>query len=173
MGNKVTGGGGGGGFGHDDGGYEMVEYSQSKGGKKRGKKGGKKQKGYKKYMKSMTPIGLCILALKLLMQHFFMKKLAALALLSFLMSKISFVLSTLLALKQLFHSGGHEKSEGGGKLEVVHIPIRKKHPEFHDRETEHETKYIPITYPTDIYDQSTQRYFDYPYQNYENGETIL
>lgn len=153
-----------------------MQYSQKQNkGKKRkkGKKGGKKQKGYKKYMKSMTPIGLCILALKLFFQHFFMKKLAALALGSFLLSKTSFILSTLLALKQLFNSSGHEKSDSGGKLEVVHIPIRKKHPEFHDRDTDQGTKYIPITYPTDIYDQTTSRYFDYQYQNYENGGTIL
>lgn len=171
---KVSGGGGG--FEHsEEGSYEIVEYSQKKNkGKKRkgGKKGGKKQKGYKKYMKSMTPIGLCILALKLLIQHFFMKKLAALALISFLLSKTSFVLSTLLALKQLFNSGGHEKSDSGGKLEVVHIPIRKKHPEFHDRDIDRETKYIPITYPSDI-QESTPRYFDYNYQNFENGETVL
>lgn len=169
----MSNGGGHDGFEHsDEGSYEIIQYKQKKNKekkRKRGKKGGKKQKGYKKYIKSMTPVALCVLGLKLLFQHFLMKKLAALALGSFLLSKTSFILSTLLALKQLFHSGGHEKSDNGGKLEVVHIPIRKKHPEFHDRDNDQGTRYIPITYPTDVYEQTTHTYMDYSYHNYENG----
>lgn len=134
--------------GHSDSGsYEVVEYVS--GGKKKGKKGkrkgGKKgQKGYKKYMKKMTPIALCILALKMLLQHFFLKKIALLSTLSFLLSKTSFILSSLLALKQMFHSGHQEKSDSGSKLEVVHIPIRKKHPDFHERDAEKNPNYIPL-----------------------------
>uniref|UniRef100_A0A336MTZ3 CSON005711 protein n=1 Tax=Culicoides sonorensis TaxID=179676 RepID=A0A336MTZ3_CULSO len=167
----VSGGGDHGGYEHgDDVSYEMVHFKQK--GKKQKMKKGKKRKGYTKYVKSMTPIGLCILALKMLLQHFFIKKLAVFALGSFLLSKTSFILSTLLALKQLFHSNGHEKSDSGGKLEVVHIPIRKKHPDFHDRDNVETIKYIPITYPADIYDQTTPHFIDYQYPNYENLGTF-
>uniref|UniRef100_A0A336MXJ7 CSON005814 protein n=1 Tax=Culicoides sonorensis TaxID=179676 RepID=A0A336MXJ7_CULSO len=168
----VSGGGDHGGYEHgDDVSYEMVHFKQK--GKKQKMKKGKKRKGYTKYVKSMTPIGLCILALKMLLQHFFIKKLAVFALGSFLLSKTSFILSTLLALKQLFHSNGHEKSDSGGKLEVVHIPIRKKHPDFHDRDNVETIKYIPITYPADIYDQTTPHFIDYQYPNYENHGTLV
>lgn len=92
----------------------------------------------------MQPIALCILAIKMLIQHFFLKKIALLSLLSFLLSKTSFILSTLLALKQMFHSNHHEKSDRGSKLEIVHIPIKKKHPEFYDRDTIKQPSYIPL-----------------------------
>lgn len=154
---KVSGGGG---HEHsDEVSYEIVE---TLGGKKHGGKMHKKKKhkkGYKKYMKNATPIILCIIALKMLLQHFIIKKLAALSILSTLLSKASFLLSSLLALKQMMSSGHHEKSDSGGKLEVVHIPIRKKHPDFHDRDTE-KPKYIPLNYPKYVYDQTTLEYSD-------------
>lgn len=114
---------------------------RKKGGKKKGQKHQKyqkKKKGEHKYMKHITPISLCVLALKLMFQHFIIKKLAIVTSISFLMSKASFLLSSLLAVKQLFHGGHQEKSDNGngGKLEVVHIPIRKKQPEFFEREPE-------------------------------------
>lgn len=149
---KVSGGG----HEHsDEGSYEVIE---SSGGKKHGGKMHKKKKhkkqGYKKYMKNATPIILCILVLKMLLQHFIIKKLAALSVLSTLLSKASFLLSSLLALKQMMSTGHHEKSDSGGKLEVVHIPIRKKHPDFHDRDTE-KPKYIPLDYSKYSYDPTT------------------
>lgn len=131
--------------------HEIIEYISSKG-KKGSKKGGKRKgykkgsKGYKKYMKKITPIALCALALKIIIQHFLIKKIALLSVFSYLLSKTSFILSSLLAIKQIFHSGHHEKSDSGSKLEVVHIPIRKKIPDFHDRDLKKSQShnYVPL-----------------------------
>lgn len=134
---------------HDDSeSYEIIEHQKKR---RKDKKGRKKKKGEKKkkYMKHMTPIALCVLALKMLFQHFLIKKLAAMSALSFLLSKSSFVLSALLALKQLFNTGHQDKSDNPGKLEVVHIPIRKKHPDFHERESEKEYIQPPWLYRQD------------------------
>lgn len=139
--------------------YEVIHESK-KGRKKRGKKrkkGGYKKGGKKKYMKHITPIAICVIALKMIFQHFVIKKIAVLSALSFLLSKTAFVLSTLLALKQLFYSGHQEKSDNNGKLEVVHIPIRKKHPDFHERESDKYYNESPWLYRQDespVYDNT-------------------
>lgn len=111
------------GGGHSDHGGH-IEYVVSGYGKKSKKE--KKRKNKKKHWKKFTMTGIAgIGAFKFLLYHFFVKKMALLSFFSFILSKISFLTSTLIALKQFFsHQTHHDRSESQ-KLEVVHIPIRK------------------------------------------------
>lgn len=163
------GGGGGTPVGHDHslGGYYEVEDDDNYGGKK-GRKGKKrkKNKGGKKIMKHIRPIMYGMGGLKLLIHHFLLKKLAFVSFFTFILSKIAFILSTLVALKQFFHnSGGHSRAENN-KLEVIHIPIKKfVKKDQHDFDWD-ESKIIPITYSGESLKLDTPTtsspYFAYP-----------
>lgn len=84
----------------------------------------------------------------MLMYHLLLKKMALFSFLSFVLSKISFVLASLVALKQFFHTPMQShRSADSHKLEVVHIPIRKKKKDS-DWEFE-ESQFIPVSYSPD------------------------
>lgn len=93
-----------------------------------GKKGKKRRKNKKnKTWKRVTPMLYGAGGLKLLLYHFFIKKMALLSILAFFFSKLSFLTSTLIALKLFFnHQMHHERSAESNKLEVVHVPIKKQ-----------------------------------------------
>ena len=155
----------------DLGGFAIEEYYEEEedydGGhkQKRGKKGRKKGKGKKKIFKKMKPFIIGLAGLKLVLSHLLLKKFALLSILSFLLSKVSFILATLVALKQFFHAPTQHRSTDSNKLEVVHIPIRKlrrnKHKEK-DYESYDESRFIPVTYaPETVYD-TTPFFSDFP-----------
>lgn len=101
--------------------------------------------------------------LKLLFDHFLLKKLAFVSFFTFILSKISFILATLVALKQFFHTPiPHQRAESH-KVEVIHIPIKKYRPKHMD-EVFDESKLIPVTYDSLIPD-TTPTYFTFPNQN--------
>lgn len=87
----------------------------------------------------------------MLMYHLLLKKMAIFSFLSFILSKISFVLASLVALKQFFHTPTHHRSADNNKLEVVHIPIRKfnKKKKESDWIYDEESQFIPVTYSPD------------------------
>lgn len=142
------------------GGYYEVEEDdggkKGRKGKKKKNKGGKKM--YKHIKHGMQGLG----ALMLLFQHFALKKLAFFSFFSFILSKISFILASLVALKQFFHnSGGHSRDN---KLEVIHIPIKKKHP----LEDWDESKIVPITFPSNSFKASTTSPFKFTYSSHDS-----
>jgi hypothetical protein len=130
-------------------------------GEKGGRKKGHKHRDKKKKKKHMSHMAIGIIGLKMLYYHFLMKKMATLSLISVILSKISFLVSTLVAIKQLFQPH-HEKQEHS-KLEVVHIPVQKyNHHDNYDykrRQNEHRLpKYIPLlknNFPADIFPTTT------------------
>lgn len=145
--------------------YEVVE--DDHGGKKgrKGKKSKKnKKKGSKKILKHIRPILMGVAALKMIMDHFLLKKLAFFSFFTFMLSKISFILATLVALKQFFHnSGGHSRAESN-KLEVIHIPI-KKFVKKHPSEEWDESKIVPMTFSSNSHgtlSSTASPYFTYP-----------
>lgn len=117
--------------------------------------------------------------MKMILYHFLLKKMAFLTFASFILSKSSFLLSLLVAIKQyLSHSKGSEHSESQ-KLEVVHIPIRKyqgggksKHKGY-DYHYSEESKPVPsfnfppITYSSaNIIENTTpETFFDFNFKN--------
>ena len=176
-----TGGGGGGGSVHFPSyvyeGYDEDDDDDDSGGggggkgkrkrKNKRQKRKNKRKGNKKWVKHIMPAGIGIMALKCLLLHFIIKKLALATAFSLLLGKASFVLSSVIALKQLFahHTGKSESS----KLEVVHIPIKhnihkKNHETSPPNESYHDNsgKFIPLTYAgDDNYYADSQNYAVY------------
>jgi len=113
--------------------------------------------------KKIKPMMLGLGGLKLLFDHFLLKKLAFVSLFTFILSKISFILASLVALKQFFHTPvPHQRAESHN-VEVIHIPIKKYRPKHAD-EAFDESKLIPVTYDSLILD-TTPSYFTFPNQN--------
>ncbi|KAL7019415.1 hypothetical protein ACKWTF_011115 [Chironomus riparius] len=111
----------------------------------------------------MKPMMYGLGGLKLLLDHFLLKKLAFVTFFTFILSKISFILATLVALKQFFHTPiPHQRAESH-KVEVIHIPIKKYRPKHMD-EVFDESKFIPVTYDSLIPD-TTPSYFTFQNQN--------
>lgn len=165
-------------------GYGLEEYfvqedddSYSSGGKrKRGKKGRRKKnkKGSKKIYKKMAPVFIGLGGLKLVLYHLFLKKIAFFSFFSFLLSKASFILASLVALKQFFHAPTQHRSSESNKLEVVHIPIRKfrNNKDNKDKDSYYdESKFIPITFAPETVFDTTPFYNNFPY-NENNPETF-
>jgi hypothetical protein len=105
-----------------------------------------------------------------------MKKMALFSFFSFILSKVSFILASLVALKQFFHTPTHHRSADSNKLEVVHIPIhhRKKQKEK-DWIYDEESQFIPVTYSPDAFFDTTTPYPPYYYnfpQNDNKPETV-
>lgn len=141
----------------DDHDFEEVEYVSSGGGGKRKKRGKgrskrKKNKGQKKWKKigkkAMYGVGM----MKLLLDHFILKKMLFLTIASFILSKTSFLISALLALKHyLSHQQGHSERSENHKLQVVHIPIKSskhKYSDYFGDESQINSQFVPITTPT-------------------------
>lgn len=161
-----------GGFGIEH--YFVEEEDSSHHGKgKKGKKAKKKNKKFKK-LKKMAPIFIGLGGLKLLLYHMLLKKMALFSFLSFLLSKVSFILASLVALKQFFYTPTQHRSSDSNKLEVVHIPIRKLRQNKHKGRDEYsdESKYIPITFPPETAYDTTPFYLDFAY-NHNNPETFI
>lgn len=121
----------------------------------------------------MRPIMLGVGALKMILDHFLLKKLAFFSFFSFILSKISFILATLVALKQFFHnSGGHSRAENN-KLEVIHIPIKKfvnKHPS----EEWDESKIIPVTFSKNSHVSSSTTASPYfKFSNHDSSSSFI
>jgi hypothetical protein len=124
--------------------FDYGGYNEGYSGKK-SKKKYRKQK--KKGRKKMKHIAMGVFGLKMLYYHFLMKKMFALSLFSAILSKISILLSSLVAIKQLFQPNHQEKQES--KVEVVHIPIHHSKGHEHDYkrvQNEHQQyyNYIPV-----------------------------
>lgn len=146
------------------------DYAPVKRGKgKKGKKG--KKKGGKKILKKVRPMLIGFGLMKLLMYHLLMKKMALATLLSFLLSKAAFILASLVAFKQFFHTPTQHRSTESNKLEVVHIPIRKlRHKEkdsYYD-----ESKFVPVTFAPDAGYDTTPFYYDFPYRDHNPDSFI-
>lgn len=149
--------------------YEDDSYS---GGKKgRGKKGRKKGGKVKKTFKKMKPILFGLGGMKLLLYHLALKKMAFFTFLSFLLSKISFILASLVALKQFFHTPTQHRAADSNKLEVVHIPIRKLRHNKHKENDAHydESQFIPVTYT--VQPETTPFFYDFNF-NEHHPETF-
>lgn len=115
----------------------------------------------------MGPVLAVLAGLKLLAYHLLMKKMALVTFFSFLLSKISFILASLVALKQFFQSPTHHRSQtDSNKLEVVHIPINH-HREHKYKEKDayyDESQFVPVTsQPETVYD-TTPFYNNFPYR---------
>lgn len=112
----------------------------------------------------MTPILVGLVGLKMVLSHLLLKKMAIATLISFLLSKVSFILASLVALKQFFHTPQSHRSNDSNKLEVVHIPIRNhRHTKENDNYYD-ESKFIPITFKPDSDAFGTTEFdFDFPY----------
>lgn len=134
----------------------------------KGKKGKRKKKGSKKIYKKMQPFIIGLGGLKLVLYHLFLKKMALTTALSFILSKVSFVLATLVALKQFFHAPVHHRSSDSSKLEVVHIPIKKYHGHHSDKDYD-ESQFIPVTFSPDTEFNTTPFYYDFPYSEHNPG----
>lgn len=148
-------------FYHEDEGIETVDYvrRKKKGGRKKGRK---KNKVGKIHYKKLQPYIYAVIGMKLLLYKLLLKKFAFFSVASFILSKISFILASLVALKQFFQQPSHHRSADNNKLEVVHIPIRKEktsHKYYPESEWE-ESRFVPITFaPDQIYD--TTPYYHY------------
>lgn len=153
---------------HEDEGVDDVQYVHRK---KKGsrKKGRKKNKVGKIHYKKLQPYIYAFIGMKLLLYKLLLKKFALLSVASFFMSKISFVLASLVALKQFFNQPSHHRSSDSNKLEVVHIPIRKEkktHKYYPENDWE-ESRFVPITFaPDQIYD--TTPYYNYNINNQQD-----
>lgn len=148
----------------DDGYFVEIEDDGDRGGKKGKRRGKKKNKGSKKkkMYKKFKPLLYGMGGLKVLFDHFLLKKLAFVSLFTFILSKISFILATLVALKQFFHTPtSHQRAESH-KVEVIHIPIRKYKPKNHHEHDFDESKLIPVTYsPDSLIPDTTPSYFSF------------
>lgn len=130
----------------------------------KGKKGRGKGKKKKKILKKIQPLLYGLGGIKLLMYHMLMKKMAIATFFSFLLSKVSFILASLVALKQFFHTPTHHRSHDSNKLEVVHIPIRKfrsNKGKEKDSYYDEESKFIPVTYPPEPAFETTPFHHDF------------
>lgn len=117
--------------------------------------------------KKIKPMLAVLAGMKLLAYHLLMKKMALATFLSFVLSKISFILASLVALKQFFHTPTHHRSQSdSNKLEVVHIPINH-HREHKYKEKDayyDESQFVPVTFqPETVYD-TTPFFNDFPYR---------
>jgi hypothetical protein len=154
-------------------GYQYIEVQEfddqgGKKGKRKGKKN-KRKKNKKGILKKMKPFAYGVGGLKLLFDHFLLKKLFALSVFNFFLSKVSFILATLVALKQFFHNpGGHSRAESS-KLELLAIPVKKHKSKYKESHFFDESKVVPITYPSDMEllntPETTPAYFTYPSHN--------
>lgn len=153
--------------------YFEVEDDSSSSKRGKGKKGRKHKKKGKKIFKKMQPMLIGLGAMKLIFYHLFLKKLAIVTFFTFLLSKVSFILATLVALKQFFHTPTQHRSHDSDKLEVVHIPIRKhRYKEEKDKDSYYdESKFIPITFAPDTVYDTTPFYYDFPF-NEHNPESF-
>lgn len=115
----------------------------------------------KKTFKKMAPIMFGLGGMKLLLYHLVMKKMAFFTFLSFVLSKISFILASLVALKQFFHTPTQHRASDSSKLEVVHIPIRKLRQNKQKEKDSYydESQFIPVTFQP----ETTPFYYDFPY----------
>lgn len=114
----------------------------------------------------MKPILYGLAGMKLLLYHLLLKKMAFFTFLSFLLSKISFILASLVALKQFFYMPTQHRSADSNKLEVVHIPVRKLRHNKQEKEKDSyydESNFIPVTYSPETVFDTTPSYFDFPY----------
>lgn len=120
----------------------------------------------------MQPLLYGMGGMKLLFDHFLLKKLAFVSLFTFILSKISFILATLVALKQFFHTPtGHARAEKE-KIEVIHIPIQKYKPKHKDFDFD-ESKVIPVTFsPDSLIPDSTPPYFSFDHDFISSDETF-
>lgn len=146
---------------------EEDDYEPVKRGKgKKGKKG--KKKGGKKIMKKIRPMLIGIAVMKMLMYHLLMKKMAFSTFLSFLLSKAAFILASLVAFKQFFHTPTQHRSTESNKLEVVHIPIRNlRHNKHKEKDSYYEeSKFMPVTFSPDTGYDTTPFYYDFPYRDH-------
>lgn len=113
----------------------------------------------------MKPLLYGIGGLKLLFDHFLLKKLAFVSLFTFILSKISFILATLVALKQFFQTPAPHQRAESHKVEVIHIPIGKHKPK-HTEIDFGESKLVPLTFSTDLLNpETTPTYFTYSSHN--------
>lgn len=108
--------------------------------------GRRKRKKSKKFYKKMLPAFLAFGAMKLVFFHFLIKKALFISFGAFGLSTISFVLASLVALKQFFSTPTHQKGTDSHKVEVVHIPIRKHRDNKHFEKDYDESKLIPVTF---------------------------
>lgn len=94
----------------------------------------------------MKPLLLGMGGMKLLFDHFLLKKLVFMSIFTFILSKIAFVLATLVALKQFFATpSGHSRDQ---KVEVIHIPIKNGKKKEKEWEWD-ESQVIPVKYQPD------------------------
>lgn len=146
---------------------ELEDENVSGGKRKHGKRKQRKKSKGKKKLKKFMPIFLGLGGLKLLMYHFFIKKMAFFSFLSFILSKISFVLATLVALKHFFHTPQHQERTEKNKIEVVHIPFSKFRQGDRDIENDNyyeESQFIPVTFEAEPNVESTTSFnIDLPY----------
>ncbi|KAG5671889.1 hypothetical protein PVAND_002058 [Polypedilum vanderplanki] len=148
-------------------GYEYIEVDdfEDQGGKRRRRRGkkNKRKKGKKGFIKKMKPFAYGVGGLKLLFDHFLLKKLFFLSVFNFFLSKVSFILATLVALKQFFHNpSGHSRAESH-KVEVLAIPVKKHKSKFKESHFFDESKIVPITFQSELETpETTPAYFTYP-----------
>lgn len=122
--------------------------------------GRRKGKKSKKFYKKMLPAMLAFGAMKLVFFHFLIKKALFVSFGAFGLSTISFVLASLVALKQFFSASTHQKADSH-KVEVVHIPIRKHRDNKHFEKDYDESKFIPVTFEPET---STEVPMNFPYK---------
>jgi hypothetical protein len=150
---------------HDGEYYIEVDDDDDHGHKKKKRKGkgkkNKKNKGSKKIYKHAKSAMYGVIAMKMLFDHFILKKLAFITFFTFLLSKISFILASLVALKQFFHTpNGHQRAESH-KVEIIQIPIKKFKPPQKEYDFD-ESKFVPVTFPPELMKQPTRLpYFTY------------
>ncbi|CRK87112.1 CLUMA_CG000929, isoform A [Clunio marinus] len=122
-----------------------------------------RKKKYKKHhAKKYGPLLLALAGMKMVLYHLFLKKIAMLSVISFVLSKASFVLASLIAIKQYLNSSSQHRSSDSTKVEFVHIPLKKwrkpKDDEFYE-----ESRFIPITYAPETAFDTTPFFYDFPY----------
>jgi hypothetical protein len=162
---------------HDD---HVIYYNEDEGidggghTKKKGRRGKKGRKKNKIHYKKAKPYIYAFAGMKLLLYHLLLKKFAFFSMASFFLSKISFILASLVALKQFFNTPTHHRSSDSNKVEVVHIPIRKekKSHKYHQDDDWEESRFIPITFAPDgsVYDTTALPYINYNYGNIQQNQ---
>jgi hypothetical protein len=156
--------------------YVDVEEYEDEGGKKgrKGKKKGRKKNKGSKIMKKMRPLAYGLGGLKLLFDHFLLKKLVFLSVYNFFVGKVAFILASLVALKQFFYTPNVHSRAENQKLEVFAIPVKKHKSKYKDPFLFDESKVSPVTYPN--FDElmntpdTTPAYFTYPHSGFISSE---
>ncbi|XP_055617299.1 uncharacterized protein LOC129762785 isoform X2 [Toxorhynchites rutilus septentrionalis] len=150
--------------------YGLYDEVGDKKSRKRRKKHRKKHRGWKRHMKKMLPYGLGILALKMIIMHFILKKLALATALSLFLSKKSLLVSALIALKLMLAKEHHHEKNESSKLEKINPQSKSQqksvnahhsnHPikHTHQQMEDFGGKYIPLGYESNHYhyDLTTQ-----------------